>query len=590
MPSAENEKNIPQVQKIAVDDFCFLANKFIEQRLYDEAINIYESACRIFPESVALKINLGRVKSLSKQKIERPEDFVVRKRSDAVRRDHYNKFQGLGEVYAKMGRIISSKKVFELTKLSNPDFYLPYLCLGKIYYEDKDFTRAIKELEVCTRLNPFSEEAFNYLGLSYFYNGEFHKALIALVDALLVSGGLAKEMPSSYQQKINLVIEKIDGFTPQMRNQLIKARREKLNALYEELEKSIKEISKETKDIIFTKQEDRVVKEEDKNIFDMALELKTHLLFKSLDDDSLIKVARLAARNVFLKDDFVFREDAEVKAFYLLFSGRVEIKKKTPYGFLDINAFEKGSFFGEHDLIIGKKHWANAVSLEESHVIAIDRNELPNLFAKEKQIGIHCLWYFWKSLSFQIRESNERMKEFFEVLSKEDQKKLISEDKRKKEAYIDMTKKMEALEGKGLSPMEMRLLATFSDSIELKKGDYLFREGEQGDKLFVIIDGEMLISKTIPGIGEEALTVLKNGDFFGEMALLGDDNKRSADARANSETTRLIGIKKEALKEILSIDNESAYQFLSILCRILSFRLSEINEKIFNWKMMQGNF
>ena len=44
------------------------------------------------------------------------------------------------------------------------------------------------------------------------------------------------------------------------------------------------------------------------------------------------------------------------------------------------------------------------------------------------------------------------------------------------------------------------------------------------------------------------------------------------------------------LNEILSVDVESAYQFLSILCRILTQRLREINLKIIQWRLMAGGF
>src|SRR2546430_11642898 len=48
----------------------------------------------------------------------------------------------------------------------------------------------------------------------------------------------------------------------------------------------------------------------------------------------------------------------------------------------------------------------------------------------------------------------------------------------------------------------------------------VFKEGEPGNRLFIISEGEVRISRTIPGSGEEALAVLKPGACFGEMAIL----------------------------------------------------------------------
>src|SRR5204863_9308646 len=94
--------------------------------------------------------------------------------------------------------------------------------------------------------------------------------------------------------------------------------------------------------------------------------------------------------------------------------------------------------------------------------------------------------------------------------------------------------KVDLFRERGLCAGEMRLLATFSGEERFREGSMIFREGEKGDKLFIVLDGRVRISKFIPGVGEEALAVLDRGDFFGEMALI-DDKPRSADATAHEQ-------------------------------------------------------
>ena len=62
----------------------------------------------------------------------------------------------------------------------------------------------------------------------------------------------------------------------------------------------------------------------------------------------------------------------------------------------------------------------------------------------------------------------------------------------------------------------------------------IFREGEPGDGLFMVIDGSVRISKHT-ATGEEALAILEPNAFFGEMALI-DFLPRAADAIANAAT------------------------------------------------------
>ena len=50
-------------------------------------------------------------------------------------------------------------------------------------------------------------------------------------------------------------------------------------------------------------------------------------------------------------------------------------------------------------------------------------------------------------------------------------------------------------------------------------GTPIFKEGEPGNRLFLISQGEVRISRNIPGSGEEALAVLKPGACFGEMSV-----------------------------------------------------------------------
>ncbi|HTA19146.1 MAG TPA: cyclic nucleotide-binding domain-containing protein, partial [Polyangia bacterium] len=106
----------------------------------------------------------------------------------------------------------------------------------------------------------------------------------------------------------------------------------------------------------------------------------------------------------------------------------------------------------------------------------------------------------------------------------------------------------------------------------------IFKEGAVGDKVYLIIGGAVRISRTVPGMGEEALAVLRAGNHFGEMALI-DDFPRSADARAH-EACRLFVIRKEDLEDLLFVDRDLAYDLLWSFVRTLSGRLRETNDKM----------
>jgi ATP-binding cassette subfamily B protein len=88
------------------------------------------------------------------------------------------------------------------------------------------------------------------------------------------------------------------------------------------------------------------------------------------------------------------------------------------------------------------------------------------------------------------------------------------------------------------------------------EGDTIFEEGETGDKLYVIVRGQVDVMAIGPTGEERRLAVLRDGDYFGEMALL-DDVPRMATVRAHTSTV------------VLTLDRE---QFLGLLNTVPGLR------------------
>lgn len=131
---------------------------------------------------------------------------------------------------------------------------------------------------------------------------------------------------------------------------------------------------------------------------------------------------------------------------------------------------------------------------------------------------------------------------------------------------------------KGIGPAGLRRIAAIAAEEQFKLGHVIFREGEPGNALYLILEGKIRISREVSGLGEEALAVLSPGDAFGEMALI-DETPRSADARVH-ERCRLLVISKEALEDLLFLHKDLAYEILWNFVRILSARLRETNDKM----------
>ena len=109
-----------------------------------------------------------------------------------------------------------------------------------------------------------------------------------------------------------------------------------------------------------------------------------------------------------------------------------------------------------------------------------------------------------------------------------------------------------------------------------KAGEVLFREGDAGDGLYIVMKGSVRISKQSV-TGEEALAVLEPPAFFGEMALI-DFSTRAADAIVN-EDAELFFIPLQDLRSLIEAQHRIALKILYALCEVLAQRLRETNER-----------
>jgi CRP-like cAMP-binding protein len=94
------------------------------------------------------------------------------------------------------------------------------------------------------------------------------------------------------------------------------------------------------------------------------------------------------------------------------------------------------------------------------------------------------------------------------------------------------------------SKRELRAIAGVVKEVHHPKGTVIAREGNPGVGLFVIVDGEAVVT-----IGGRRMAVLRRGDYFGEIALL-DGGPRSATVTARSDV-RLLGLTEWVFRGLL---------------------------------------
>jgi CRP-like cAMP-binding protein len=131
---------------------------------------------------------------------------------------------------------------------------------------------------------------------------------------------------------------------------------------------------------------------------------------------------------------------------------------------------------------------------------------------------------------------------------------------------------------KDLDEGELARVAEVCREQVFQPGEVIFREGEAGNRLYLIVEGDVRVSRVVPGSGEEALAVLKAGALFGEMSVF-DRSERSTDAIANGGASCLT-ISRSDFELLLDFNRELAYKVLWSCVRLLSGRLRATNDSL----------
>lgn len=96
---------------------------------------------------------------------------------------------------------------------------------------------------------------------------------------------------------------------------------------------------------------------------------------------------------------------------------------------------------------------------------------------------------------------------------------------------------------------------------------YLAKEGDEGQTMFLINSGKLAVIKKTPA-GEKILATLKSGEFFGEMALVGEQTHRAATVKSLTEVS-VLELNRVAFEALIRRSPEIAMKVIAVLANRL---------------------
>jgi PPM family protein phosphatase len=118
----------------------------------------------------------------------------------------------------------------------------------------------------------------------------------------------------------------------------------------------------------------------------------------------------------------------------------------------------------------------------------------------------------------------------------------------------------------------LRIISLIEES-NYSEGDIIFNENDQGDALFILLTGEVEVSK-----GDVTIAKLESGDHFGELALI-DRFPRSATVKATQDSLCLV-MSRQRFYDIIREYSALSVKLLWCLARVCSVRLRETTDEL----------
>ena len=582
---------LPKKPPVDLELLTSLGKRFAAREMYEEADELFQLALRFAPNNMGIQLNLAEVRKHRRQSLgnsERDAEQAVREqlRRNAIDSAH---FFGLAALYEERGKPDLASECLEIA--GQKDMVNPFVhkLNGKLLFRKKRYDEAGRELHRAQRYNPFDRQIADLLGRVEYEREHYAEALEATIDAFLLLRDDDRESAKHLNRRIRRLklIRKISSGDLV---HLFHERRQKLQTAFERLEL----------------QRERFLRDEDATReikipqappagagrLELARRLRQLDVWSRLDDEQVFLLTRAAHEEHYQQGAKIFEYGSDAADFYVLEKGRIEIRRPTSYGDFPLGALEPGSLFGEINFLLPGERTGDAVAAQACRLIRLDPTEFDLLLGEHPGLAVQVFSGFWHGLAQKLRSANEQLRTFFSDESASSSLHRLRQGQKPEPGTVDVAAdksedKLKLLREQGLSGEELQTLADLSNVKRYPGGTFLFHEGDEGQEMYVVLEGKVMISKFIPGGGDEALAILDRGDFFGEMSLI-DGEPRSADAKAFEGPATVVEFDEQTLNEILAMDSRAARSFMNLLCRLICKRLREIDEKVTGWRIMAG--
>ncbi len=135
--------------------------------------------------------------------------------------------------------------------------------------------------------------------------------------------------------------------------------------------------------------------------------LKDVPIFSDLQNETLEKISNIGVRRSYRKDSVILMEEDDGQALFVIISGKVKVARNSSEGKeVILSILSESDFFGEMALLDGLSRSATVVSIEDSELFLIQRDQFLDLLKSHPEISIALL----HELTNRLRAADMKIK------------------------------------------------------------------------------------------------------------------------------------------------------------------------------------
>ncbi|MFN7972471.1 MAG: cyclic nucleotide-binding domain-containing protein [Acidobacteriota bacterium] len=315
-----------------------------------------------------------------------------------------------------------------------------------------------------------------------------------------------------------------------------------------------------------------------------------NVLFSDFEPDELERLAGIFFLKAFATETPILAEEEPNEGLGVVIHGSLHSSKNVPgFGAKELSRLQPGDIVGEVSFVDELPHAASIRCADDAILALTRRADARKLLEDSVPIRLKLYKIFTQTISRHLRNVNDRLNAFFQQDSAAE--RIPDGAPPRPGARLGFEKVTQLLRTfdlfASLSAEEIELLALVIDEVPVDKDQVIFREGSRGETLFVVAEGAVRVSKFFAGFGEEALTIVNPGEFFGDMSVF-DDLPRSATAIGNAPGTLLLSIGRSSIGELCELNLPGGCRLYEILARIQCRRLRNTINTVSFWQILTG--